>query len=112
VTLLRIKNISKIYGSGEGEVKALKNVTFNIEQGEMIAIMGTSGSGKSTLLNILGCLDSPSSGEYYIKDKLVEKLNDRERAKIRNKTFGFVVQYFALLEDFNIEDNIKMGVSH
>lgn len=112
MALLELKNIEKSYGEGDGKTIALKKISLSIEEGEMIAIMGPSGSGKSTLLNIIGGLDSPSCGEYYIDNELVSNFKDKQLAKVRNKTFGFVVQYFALLEDYNVEDNISIPLEY
>ena len=82
---------------GENEVRALDGVTFSIEKGEMIAIMGPSGSGKSTLMSIVGCLDAPTSGSYVLDDSPVEKMNDTQLADVRGRKIGFVFQQFNLL---------------
>jgi putative ABC transport system ATP-binding protein len=95
--IISTENLWKIYQLGKQEVNALREATFNISQGEFVAIMGPSGSGKSTLMNILGCLDTPTKGEYYLRGKLVSTLDDNELAYIRNNEIGFVFQVFNLL---------------
>ncbi|MDO4535479.1 MAG: ABC transporter ATP-binding protein [Clostridium perfringens] len=110
MTIISLKNINKIYSNSKNKV--LDNVSLDIEKGDFIAIMGPSGSGKSTLLNIVGCLDKATSGEYKIYDKDVFKLNNREIAKLRNKSFGFVVQHFALLENYTVYNNIKIPLEY
>lgn len=112
MSLIELRNISKTYGNGENKVEALKNISLTINKGEMLSIVGTSGSGKSTLLNILGCLDRPSLGEYYINNELIINLKDSALSRLRNKTFGFVVQYFALLEDYTVEQNIIIPLEY
>lgn len=106
--LLKLIDVCKSYGSGENKLNVLNNINFSIKEGEMIAIMGISGSGKSTLLNILGCLDTFDSGKYFINGQDVYKLNNKNLALIRNKFFGFVVQYFALIDDYTVFNNIKV----
>jgi putative ABC transport system ATP-binding protein len=95
--MIEIKNISKIYKSGSVETKALKNVSFSMKDGELVAIIGPSGSGKSTLMHILGCLDIPTSGQYFFDGKDVSKFSDDELADIRKNKIGFVFQSFNLL---------------
>jgi putative ABC transport system ATP-binding protein len=97
MSLISLSHISKIYQSGEVEVKALDDISFEVEKGEFVAIMGPSGSGKSTLMHILGLLDRPSSGKYYLEEMDTAKFSDEELAKIRNKKIGFVFQFFNLL---------------
>lgn len=112
MSFLTFKNIFKVYGEGEGQAYALNDISFNINKGEMLAIMGPSGSGKSTLLNIIGCLDNPSKGEYIINNKISNKLKEKQLSKLRNELFGFVVQFFALIEDLNIEKNISIPLEY
>ncbi|MDP3710737.1 MAG: ABC transporter ATP-binding protein [bacterium] len=95
--MIECKNISKIYQSGNIETHALKNASFKIADGEFVAIMGPSGSGKSTLMHILGCLDTPTSGQYFLDQKDISKLSDEELADIRRGKIGFVFQSFNLL---------------
>lgn len=109
---IKLENIGKVYGEGKAAVKALNNIDLEIEKGEMIAIMGTSGSGKSTLLNILGLLDSSTSGEYLINGTNINNLSEKHKAVYRNEIFGFVVQDFALIEKYKAIDNIKIPFSY
>lgn len=96
--MIQVQNISKTYKSGGGvETRSLKNVSFSIEAGEFVAIIGPSGSGKSTLMHILGCLDTPTSGSYFLDGQDVSKLSDDELADIRKNKIGFVFQSFNLL---------------
>ena len=92
--LIRVKNMYKIYNPGENEVRALDDVSLEINQGEFIAIVGHSGSGKSTFMNMLGCLDTPDSGEYFLDGKDVAYLSDNELSDIRNHKIGFIFQGF------------------
>ncbi|NLG87365.1 MAG: ABC transporter ATP-binding protein [Firmicutes bacterium] len=106
--MIKLKNITKIYRMGEIEVKALQNIDLAIEKGELVAIVGPSGSGKSTLMNILGCLDVPTSGEYWLEGKEVGKLSENELARIRNTKIGFVFQKFNLLPQLTAWDNVQV----
>jgi putative ABC transport system ATP-binding protein len=106
--MIECKNITKIYGSGEEETQALKGVSFTIEDGEFIAIIGPSGSGKSTLMHILGCLDTPTSGEYFLDGKDVSKLSDDELADVRSRKIGFVFQAFNLLPRTTVIRNVTL----
>jgi putative ABC transport system ATP-binding protein len=108
VPLIEFKNISKIYKMGEYEVNALNSVSFAIEHGEMVAIMGSSGSGKSTAMNIMGCLDRPSSGKYFLDGRDVSRLRDGELARIRNRQIGFVFQNFNLLPRTSALENVEL----
>lgn len=95
--MIEVKNVTKIYQMGEVEVRALRGVSLQIEQGELLTIMGPSGSGKSTLMNVLGCLDSPTEGSYHLHGRDVSHLSDTQLAHIRNQEIGFVFQQFNLL---------------
>ncbi len=106
--IIRIKAIHKNYKVGMEIVRALRGVSLSILRNEYVALMGPSGSGKSTLMNILGCLDTPTSGYYYLNDKDVSKLRDNELAEIRNKEIGFVFQTFNLLPRSTALDNVAL----
>jgi len=106
--MIQLKNISKIYGKDGQQVKALDNANISIEKGEFVAIVGASGSGKSTMMNILGMLDRPTSGEYYLENKEISTLTDDELAKIRNKKIGFVFQKFHLLPKTTAIENVEL----
>ncbi|MGL4762442.1 MAG: ABC transporter ATP-binding protein [Sarcina sp.] len=112
MAILKVNNLCKTFSSKENEIQALKSVNLEIKQGDFIAIIGTSGSGKSTLLNILGLLDSQTSGEYLIEGIDTTKLKDKELARLRNKTFGFIVQHFALIKDFSVYENIEIPLEY
>lgn len=107
-TIVRLEDIYKIYGSGETEVKALDGVNLTIEQGEFCSIMGASGSGKSTMMNIIGCLDRPTRGSYYLDNVDVSHLNDTALAHIRNRKLGFVFQQFHLLPQLSALENVTL----
>lgn len=106
--LIEVKNLEKIYHDGEVETPALQSVSFGIEKGEFVAIMGPSGSGKSTLLHILGFLDHPTAGEYRFENKTVNDYSKTELAQIRNKKLGFIFQMFNLLPRTNVLENVKL----
>jgi len=106
--IISTENLWKIYQLGKQEVNALCEATFKISQGEFVAIMGPSGSGKSTLMNILGCLDTPTKGKYYLRGKLVSTLDDNELAYIRNSEIGFVFQVFNLLARATAFHNVEL----
>ncbi len=106
--ICRAVELQKTYWRGKVAVQALNGVSLDISQNDYIAIMGPSGSGKSTLMHILGCLDSPTAGEYYLEGQLVSKMTDEELAKIRNRAIGFVFQNFSLLPRLNALDNIAL----
>ncbi len=112
MSFIKLENIKKVYGKEDARVEALRNINLCIEKGEMVAIMGPSGSGKSTLLNILGFLDKPSEGKYFFEDKYTESLKDKELAKYRNSKIGFVVQNFALIEDYTVYQNISVPLEY
>ncbi len=106
--VINIKNVSKIYKIDKFNVNALNGINLEISEGEFVAIMGPSGSGKSTLMNIIGCLDTPTKGNYTLDSQDVSKLNDNRLAEIRNKKVGFVFQTFNLLSRYNAIDNIEL----
>lgn len=106
--LIITKDIWKIYKLGKEEIQALRGVSLQIKRNEFVAIMGPSGSGKSTLLNILGCLDTPTSGQYLLNGKEVSQLTDEELALIRNKEIGFVFQVFNLLPNVDAYHNVEL----
>ena len=105
--MIRVVNLSKIYGKGEIAIRALDDISFEVKKGEFVAIMGPSGSGKSTLMNILGCLDTPDSGEYILDNTRVSELSDKQLAKIRNKKIGFIFQTFNLLPRLSAQKNVE-----
>jgi putative ABC transport system ATP-binding protein len=107
-TLVYLENIYKIYGSGNTEVRALSDVTLEIQKGEYCAVMGASGSGKSTLMNIVGCLDRPSHGRYYLDRLDISQVPEAELAQIRNRKIGFVFQQFHLLPHFSAMENVML----
>ena len=106
--LIHLSDIRKSYFSGDVETPVLHGINVTIYKGEFVAIMGQSGSGKSTLMNILGCLDTPTSGSYVLNGKETAKLNDNELAKVRNETIGFVFQGFNLLKRMPLIDNVSL----
>ncbi len=110
--MIRLKDVTKSYPMGSRELTVLKGVTIAIEKGEIVAIMGPSGSGKSTMLNLLGCLDTPSSGTYYLEGREVNKLNNRELAHIRAMKIGFVFQQFNLLPRISALANVELGMRY
>ena len=106
--LIRVKNMYKIYNPGENEVRALDDVSLEINQGEFIAIVGHSGSGKSTFMNMLGCLDTPDSGEYFLDGKDVANLSDNELSDIRNHKIGFIFQGYNLIPALTAYENVEL----
>jgi len=106
--LIRTEDLVKIYQMGTEQVHALRGVTFEIYRGEYVAIMGPSGSGKSTMMNLIGCLDTPTKGKYYLNRRLVSEMNDDELAYIRNKEIGFVFQTFNLLARASALHNVEL----
>jgi len=105
--IISLTNIRKIYGTGESAYEALKGITLHINVGEMVAIMGPSGSGKSTLMNILGLLDTPTSGQYLIDGHDAKRLNDDQMSELRNRTVGFIFQSFNLLPRITVLENVE-----
>ena len=111
-TIIRTEKLKKIYQMGEIEVPALNGVSVQIHQGEFVAIMGPSGSGKSTLMNILGCLDSPTAGEYYLDDEDVSQLDRAQLAHIRNEKLGFIFQSYNLLPRMSALENVVLPMMY
>lgn len=115
--MIRIENMCKIYNMGDNSVYALNNVSLHVREHEFVSIIGPSGSGKSTLMNMLGCLDVPTSGEYYLDGKEVSKLRENQLAEIRNYKIGFIFQGFNLLKKLTAVENVELpliyqGVGH
>lgn len=106
--LIRIENMNKVYNPGENEVKALDGVSLQIMQGEFAAIIGHSGSGKSTLMNMIGCLDTPTSGKYFLNGRDVSRMNDRELSVVRNEEIGFIFQGFNLIANLDAIGNVEL----
>lgn len=106
--LIRLRHITKVYAMGEMQIHALGGVSLDIERGEFIAIMGASGSGKSTLLNLIGCLDSPTSGDYLLDEENISRMNGDGLALIRNRKIGFVFQNFNLLPRTTALENVEL----
>jgi len=110
--MIRLQDIAKVYLMGKRELAVLNGVNIHIEQGELVAIMGPSGSGKSTLLNLIGCLDIPTSGSYYLEDREVSHLSSGELAVIRGQKIGFVFQTFNLLPRLSALANVELGLRY
>jgi putative ABC transport system ATP-binding protein len=106
--IIRTRNLQRRYRMGEELIHALRGIDLTVERGEYVAIMGPSGSGKSTLMNMIGCLDSPDDGEYWLNGKLVSAMHDRELARVRNKEVGFVFQTFNLLPRADALHNVEL----
>ena len=112
MSLIKVKNLKKQFQIGSETVNAIKDISFDVNAGEFISIMGPSGSGKTTLMNIIGCLDSPTSGEYHLDDNEVSLLEDNELAAIRNKKIGFVFQSFHLLSRNTALSNVILPLTY
>lgn len=110
MNLLEVKQVSKTYGKGEAAVRALKNVSFSVPKGEFVAVVGESGSGKSTLLNMIGALDTPTSGKVFIDGKDIFSMRDSKLTIFRRRNIGFVFQAFNLIPELNVEQNIVFPV--
>ena len=110
--IIKTQNLKRFFKVGSEEVQALKGINLSVEKGEFLSIMGPSGSGKTTLMNIIGCLDTPTSGDYYLNNKLVNDLNDDELAFIRNKEIGFVFQSFHLLAKNSALNNVLLPLKY
>jgi len=108
VPIAEVRNLTKVYQMGEVSVQALAGVSLAIEKGEYVAIMGATGSGKSTLLNIIGCLDRPTAGEYYLGGEDVSRLDDDELSEIRSRRIGFIFQSYNLIAQLDVVENIDV----
>ena len=109
--ILRVENLTKIYGKGENEVIALDNVSFSVNKGEFVAIVGASGSGKSTLLHLMGGVDRPTSGKVFIDDKDIYSFNDDKLAIFRRRQVGLIYQFYNLIPILNVEENITLPLA-
>ena len=110
--MIRVENLSKSFRTEEVETVALDKVSFEVKDGEFVAIMGPSGCGKSTLLNILGLLDNPTGGKYWLGDREVEHLKEKERTDVRKGEIGFVFQSFNLIDELSVEENIELPLTY
>jgi putative ABC transport system ATP-binding protein len=110
--MIRLEAITKVYPMGKRELAVLRGITLHIEQGELVAIMGPSGSGKSTMLNLIGCLDKPTSGSYYLEGREVSRLGSGDLAYIRGRKIGFVFQTFNLLPRLSALANVELGMRY
>ena len=110
MNILKIENLKKVYGSGETEVKALDDISFQVEEGEFIAIIGPSGSGKSTLLHSIAGLEKPTSGKVYFYDKDIYKMNKKELTILRRQKIGIIYQFYNLIPTLNVEENIILPI--
>ena len=106
--LIRVKDLCKIYNPGENEVRALDHINLEIDKGEFVAIIGQSGSGKSTFMNMLGCLDVPTSGEYFLNGTDVSTMEDNELSEVRNREIGFIFQGFNLISNLTAIENVEL----
>ena len=110
--MIKVENLSKSFRTEEVETIALNGVSFEVKDGEFVAIMGPSGCGKSTLLNILGLLDNPTSGKYWLDGKPVDSLKEKDRTDVRKGQIGFVFQSFNLIDELNVEENIELPLTY
>lgn len=110
--IIKIKNVTKVYETGDQKIYALKGISFDINQGDFLAIVGKSGSGKSTLMHILGLLDTPTSGEVILNGENIEAYNEKKLARLRNKEIGFVFQFFNLLQRTSALDNVILPLKY
>lgn len=111
MSILELQNVRKIYGEQESQVKALRNVNMQVEEGEFVAIVGTSGSGKSTLLNLIGGLDNPTQGKIFIKNREIGSLSRKELTIFRRRNIGFVFQNYSLMPVLNVYDNVALPIT-
>jgi len=110
MSIIKVENVSKIFGHNGNQVKVLDNLSFEINNGEFVSLMGASGSGKSTLLYLIGGLDKPTEGNIYIEEKDINKLKEKQMAKLRRKDIGFVFQFYNLVQNLTVEENIMLPV--
>lgn len=110
--LIKLDGISKIYGVGENKISALQDVSLEVNKGDMLAVLGNSGSGKSTLMNIIGCLDLPSKGKYFLDGKNVASMSDKQLSFVRGKTIGFIFQSFNLIPTLNALENVELPLAY
>ena len=110
--MIKVENLSKSFRTEEVETVALDNVSFEVKDGEFVAIMGPSGCGKSTLLNIMGLLDNPTAGKYWLGDREVQDLREKERTNVRKGEIGFVFQSFNLIDELNVQENIELPLTY
>ena len=110
--MIKFQDVTKVYPMGKRKLTVLNGVSLNIEKGEMVAIMGPSGSGKSTMLNLIGCLDTPTSGSYYLDDREVGRLSSGELAQVRSRKIGFIFQSFNLLPRLSALANVELGMRY
>lgn len=108
--ILRVENLSKVYGKDDTEIKALNDVSFSIERGEFVAIIGASGSGKSTLLHIIGGIDTPTTGKVYIEKTDISKLDENSLTVYRRRNIGFIYQFYNLVPVLNVKENIELPI--
>ncbi len=111
-SIIRLENIKRDFVVGDETVHALRGISFTINEGEFVSIMGSSGSGKSTMLNLLGCLDTPTDGEYFLDDVAVSSMNKNQRSTLRNKKIGFVFQSYNLLPKTTAEENVELPLMY
>ena len=117
MNIIELKNVNKTFRMGDEVIKAIDNINFTVKKGEFVSIIGPSGSGKSTLMNILGLLDTPDSGEYFLDGMLIQQLSDNKLAELRNKKIGFIFQNFNLLQKMTALENVQLplvyeGINH
>jgi len=110
--MIKLQDITKVYPMGKRELAVLRGVSVHIERGELVAIMGPSGSGKTTMLNLVGCLDKPTSGSYYLEDREVSRLASGELARVRGQKIGFVFQTFNLMPRLTAQANVELGLRY